>query len=109
MLTKLSFKLRKFNLDVEFFNLHLNNNYKGWGFDIFKITKNLNSYSFFKIIVLLPNCAETNNLRWTVDVFFLKNLILRKLTKLEDKNLWNPYDMTLFDKLKLRVLQKWFN
>jgi len=108
MLTKLNFKLRKFHMDVELFNLYLNSNYDGWGFNLIKITKNLKSYSFLKLTVLLPNGADRRILHWDADVLFLRTPLLHKLTKLEDNDLWNPRGMTRIDKLTLRILQKMF-
>jgi hypothetical protein len=108
MLKKINFKLRKFHMDVELFNLYLNSNYEGWGFNLIRVTKNLKSYSLFKITVLLPNGAERRVLHWDMDLFFLRTPLLHKLTELEDNDLWNPRGMTRIDKLKLRILQKMF-
>lgn len=108
MLKKINFKLRKFHMDVELFNLHLNNNYEGWGFDILKITKNLRSYSLFKISVLLPNGAERRTLHWDADILFLRTPSVSTLVDLEDKKLWTPRSMTSLDKFKLFILSKIF-
>jgi hypothetical protein len=108
MLKKINFKLRKFHMDVELFNLYLNNNYEGWGFDILKITKNLRSYSLFKISVLLPNGAERRTLHWDADILFLRTPSVSTLVDLEDKKLWTPRSMTSLDKFKLFILSKIF-
>ena len=108
MLTKLNFKLRKFHMDVELFSLYLNSNYEGWGFNLIKITKNLKSYSLFKLTILLPNGAERRVLHWDMDLFFLRTPLVHKLSDLEDNDLWNSSGMTRIDKFTLYILRKLF-
>lgn len=108
MLAKINFKLRKFHIDVELFNFYLNNNYQGWGINLINITKNLKSYSFFKLTVLLPNGAERRVSHWDMDILFLRTPLLHTLSNLEDAYLWNPTGMTRIDKFKLYILQKLF-
>jgi hypothetical protein len=95
-------------MDVELFNLYLNSNYEGWGFNLLRVTKNLKSYSLFKITVLLPNGAERRVLHWDMDLFFLRTPLLHELVDLEDRKLWNPHSFTRMDKFKLYILEKLF-
>lgn len=100
--------MRKTHIQINLFDLYINDTWGSWGFDIIKINKNLKSYSFFKLTIELPNGAERRILHWNADVLFLRTPLLHTLSELEDTDLWNPNSMTRIDKFKLYILQKLF-
>ena len=102
MLKKISWKFRKTHIKVSPLIIHINSNWDGWGFDIFKIEHNLWNGSLLKLVWDLPNGAE-KKLKFTGDVLFLRSYLVKELIDLEDRILWNS-KFSKWDEIKYWTL-----
>ena len=102
MLKKISWKFRKTHIKVSPLIIHINSNWDGWGFDIFKIQHNLWEGSLLKLVWDLPNGAE-KKLKFTGDVLFLRTYLVKELIDLEDRILWNS-KFSKWDEIKYWTL-----
>ena len=102
MLKKISWKFRKTHIKVSPLIIHINSNWDGWGFDIFKIQHNLWEGSLLKLVWDLPNGAE-KKLKFTGDVLFLRSYLVKELIDLEDRILWNS-KFSKWDEIKYWTL-----
>lgn len=105
VLKKISWKMRKIHIRINLFDLYINDNWDGWGFDIIRIKYNLKSYSLLQLLILLPNGAERNVVVFGGDFLFLRNKLLKTYDNMLDKELWNSKSFSKFDKLKLNILK----
>jgi hypothetical protein len=102
MLKKINWKFRKTHIKVSPLIIHINSNWDGWGFDIFKIQHNLWEGSLLKLVWDLPNGAE-KKLKFTGDVLFLRSYLVKELIDLEDRILWNS-KFSKWDEIKYWTL-----
>jgi hypothetical protein len=102
MLKKINWKFRKTHIKVSALIIHINSNWDGWGFDIFKIQHNLWNGSLIKLVWDLPNGAE-KKLKFTGDVLFLRTYLVKELIDLEDRILWNS-KFSKWDEIKYWTL-----
>jgi hypothetical protein len=102
MLKKINWKFRKTHIKVSPLIIHINSNWDGWGFDIFKIEHNLWNGSLLKLVWDLPNGAE-KKLKFTGDVLFLRSYLVKELIDLEDRILWNS-KFSKWDEIKYWTL-----
>ena len=102
MLKKINWKFRKTHIKVSPLIIHINSNWDGWGFDIFKIQHNLWNGSLLKLVWDLPNGAE-KKLKFTGDVLFLRSYLVKELIDLEDRILWNS-KFSKWDEIKYWTL-----
>jgi hypothetical protein len=102
MLKKINWKFRKTHIKVSPLIIHINSNWDGWGFDIFKIQHNLWNGSLIKLVWDLPNGAE-KKLKFTGDVLFLRSYLVKELIDLEDRILWNS-KFSKWDEIKYWTL-----
>ena len=105
ILHKISWNMRKFHLNIEFFCIHLNGPNEDWGIEILKITKGLKSYSLFKFLFYLPNYTHMYKFTWDGDFLFLRTTFANQLDDLEDHQLWSPQTFKTTDKLKYNILK----
>jgi hypothetical protein len=107
MLKKISWKFRKTHIKVSPFIIHINSNWDGWGFDILKIQHNLWEGSLLKMVWDLPNGAE-KKLKFSGDILFLRSKLLKELSDLEDRILWNS-KLSKWDEFKFWILNLIFD
>lgn len=104
ILNKISWKMRKHHIRINLFDLYVNDNWDGWGVDVLRIQYGLYSYSLLQLLFLLPNGAERSVVIFSGDFLFLRTYLRKVHENLLDRDLWNPKSFSIFDKLKLSVL-----
>jgi len=87
ILQKISWKFRKIHITISPLIIYINSNWDGWGFDILNTSHNLWEGSLLKIVWNLPNGAE-KKLSISGDLLFLRTILLRELSNLDDMKLW---------------------
>ena len=96
--------MRKHHIRINLFDLYVNDNWDGWGVDVLRIQYGLYSYSLLQLLFLLPNGAERKVVLFSGDFLFLRTYLRKVHENLLDRDLWNPKSFSIFDKLKLSVL-----
>ena len=96
--------MRKHHIRINLFDLYVNDNWDGWGVDVLRIQYGLYSYSLLQFLFLLPNGAERRVVIFSGDFLFLRTYLRKVHENLLDRDLWNPKSFSIFDKLKLSVL-----
>ena len=96
--------MRKHHIRINLFDLYVNDNWDGWGVDVLRIQYGLYSYSLLQLLFLLPNGAERRMVIFSGDFLFLRTYLRKVHENLLDRDLWNPKSFSIFDKLKLSVL-----
>jgi len=96
--------MRKHHIRINLFDLYVNDNWDGWGVDVLRIQYGLYSYSLLQLLFLLPNGAERRVVIFSGDFLFLRTYLRKVHENLLDRDLWNPKSFSIFDKLKLSVL-----
>ena len=107
MLRKINWKFRKTHIEITLLSFLINGRWEGWGFDILNVKHNLWEGSLLKMVWDLPNGAE-KKLKFTGDVFFLRNKLLKELSDLEDSILWNS-KLSKWDEFKFWILNLIFD
>jgi hypothetical protein len=87
--------------------IHINSKWDGWGFEILKIQHNLWDGSLLKMVWDLPNGAE-KKLKFSGDILFLRSKLLKELSDLEDRILWNS-KLSKWDEFKFWILNLIFD
>ena len=105
ILNNISCRMRRTHIRINLFDLYINDNWDGWGLDIFCIKHNLKSYSLLQFLVILPNGAERSVLVVSGDFLFLRNKLLKTYDKMLDRELWNSKSFSKFDKVKLDIVK----
>ena len=96
--------MRKHHIRINLFDLYVNDNWDGWGVDVLRIQYGLYSYSLLQLLFLLPNGAERSVVIFSGDFLFLRTYLRKVHENLLDRDLWNSKSFSIFDKLKLSVL-----
>lgn len=104
MLKKINWKFRKTHISITPLTFFINDMWNGWGFDIFNISHNLWEGSLLKLTWELPNGAE-KKLSFSGDILFLRALLLKELSDLDDVMLWNRSRMSMWDEIKYWTLR----
>lgn len=110
LLEKISWKTRKWNTLIQLCNIYINDNYHGWGINIFKFNFKLSSYSLFELRFRLPN--KTSVQHFTIDdwdLLFIRTPLYKRWEKLDDKWTWSKITFTRWEKKQLNILDKLFN
>jgi hypothetical protein len=103
MLKTISWKFRKFHMEISPLIIFINGVTDGWGFDILNITHNLWNGSLLKVVINLPN-GTSQRLSFNCDFLFLRNILIKKMNNISDKMIWgnaNNLDVLVFWILKL--------
>ena len=108
ILNKISWNSRNRHIDVEFFSVYGNHDYKGWGFDLLKITNNLKAYSLLKYQCWLPNGTNKNSFSWAGDILFLRTYLMTQYLNMEDGVTWNGTEKCWAEKKWHTILTQLF-
>lgn len=107
MTRSLSWKFRKSNITIALFTLFINNVWEGWGFDLFRFEKNLQSYSLLKLTWDFPNSSDKSFV-FSGDFLFLRTPLHKSLVELTDTALYSD-KLSKWSKIKLKVLNYLFS
>lgn len=107
MIRTLSWKFRKSNITISLFTIFINNLWEGWGIDLLRFEKNLQSYSLLKLTWDLPS-GINKSFDFSGDFLFLRTPMHNHLVNLIDDALY-CYKLSKWSKIKLRVLNYIFS
>jgi hypothetical protein len=108
-LEKVSWKLHRVSFKVSLFTIGYYGDASVFNFRVFTVLNKLRESSLLSFSFRLPN--KTYVKRFVVDhwdFLFLRHYLYKKYDSLVDKELWNRDGITKMDRLKMRILRKFF-
>ena len=108
LLQKISWRTRKWNLELKLLCISLHDGSACWGFSLFTINKGYKKYSLISFEFRLPNGADRKYFDITDwDILFLHNYLWKQYDDLSDNKLWTG-TLWWWDETKLKILNKIF-
>jgi hypothetical protein len=108
-LEKVSWKLHRVSFKVSLFTIGYYGDSSSFNFRFFTVLNKLRESSLLAFSFRLPN--KTHVKRFVVDhwdFLFLRHSLYKKFERLIDKELWTRRGLTKMDRLKMRILRKFF-
>ena len=108
-LEKVSWKLHRVRFKVNLFTIGYYGDSSSFNFRVFTVLSKLKKRSLLSFSFRLPN--KTNVKRFVVDhwdFLFLRHYLYKKYESLIDKELWTIRGSSKLDRLKMRILRKFF-
>jgi hypothetical protein len=108
-LEKVSWKLHRVSFKVSLFTIGYYGDSSSFNFRVFTVLNKLQESSLLSFSCRLPN--KTNVKRFVVDhwdFLFLRRPLYKKYESLIDKELWTVRGASKLDRLKMRILRKFF-
>ena len=108
-LEKVSWKLHRVSFKVSLFTIGYYGDSSSFNFRFFTVLNKLRESSLLAFSFRLPN--KTHVKRFVVDhwdFLFLRHSLYKKFERLIDKELWTKRGLTKMDRLKMRILRKFF-
>ena len=108
-LEKVSWKLHRVSFKISLFSIGYYGDASAFNFRFFTVLNKLHESSLLAFSFRLPN--KTYVKRFVIDhwdFLFLRNYLYKQYESLIDKELWTIRGMSKWDKLKMRILRKFF-
>jgi hypothetical protein len=108
-LEKVSWKLHRVSFKVTLFSIGYYGDSSAFNFRFFTVLNKLHEGSLLAFSFRLPN--KTYVKRFVVDhwdFLFLRHSLYKEFERLIDKELWTRRGLTKMDRLKMRILRKFF-
>ena len=106
LLEKISWKTRRWNLKVNLFDLYLHDGDGCWGFSLFRVSHNFNTYCLFEFVFRLPNGADRKVFQVTDwDFLFLVGPLYNWYLDVDEDIMWGR-KLNGLEKISYKVLSK---
>lgn len=106
ILKKIGWKTRRWNLTVHLLDIFIHDGDDCWGFTLFEVVKDYNSYALLAFEFRLPNGAEKTKVQIThFDFLFLVKPCYNWFYDLQENVMWG-YKPNWFEKLCLKIFDK---
>lgn len=106
ILTKISWKTRRWNYKFHLCDLYLRDHLGTWGISLITIHSKFKTYSLFSIQFRLPNLTTVKRLSIDhLDLFFLRNYLFRVYDNLDDRMMWSPGSIRWYERIQLKLFK----
>ena len=106
LLEKISWKTRRWNLKVNLFDLYLHDGDGCWGFSLFRVSHNFNTYCLLEFVFRLPNGADRKVFQLTDwDFLFLVGPLYNWYLDVDEDIMWGR-EIKGLEKIGYKVLSK---
>ena len=106
ILQKIAWKTRRWNLKISFFDLFLHDGDGCWGFTLFEVVNNYQTYALLAFECRLPNGADIRS--FTIDswdILFISNPMRKWYLEMDDRMMWGHVPST-FKKMMFNLVGK---